>query len=143
MSSVSFGMGKKQENQSILSESKIKKKSYRKVFREIKKTLREELKECTINVIKIKILKHKNEFSAEEWSVDICTERKDYVIDTFHPKGYFLAVFEKLKIFEKEKKMWKTIKKLGSQEKWRDGLLYFDELEAMEGKKSKGAREQN
>lgn len=118
-------------NQNILAESKIKKSSFKRAFKEIKKTLPQELKKCQIIVKNIKFL-NADKDSAEEWAVDVCEEKKVYFVYGYLLKGYSgLVVKLKEEQFAKEKEIWTGAKKFGDEETWRKTLFYFDEIEAM------------
>lgn len=119
-----------QENQNVLVNSKIKKSSFKKIFQDIKKTLPKELRQCPIVVTDVKLLKQKNGGVAEDWTVNICQETKDYFISTFHPKGYFCEVVLKEDQFAHEKKLWNAVKNDTDADEWRAALFYVDEIEA-------------
>ena len=55
---ISLGCCVNLKDQNVLANSKIKEKSFKKVFREIKKTLPRELRKCQIEVVDIKLLKN-------------------------------------------------------------------------------------
>lgn len=119
------------EDRSILNESKIKTKSFNKVFRDIKKTLSKESKKCPIEVTDVKLLKSKDGGVAEDWTVSICEETKVYLVTTFHPKGYYVSVIPKEEALAQDIKYWRAAKKFGTEETWRDTMIYIDEIEAM------------
>ncbi len=120
------------ENQGVLAESKIKKSSFKKVFRDIQKTLPKQLRKCPIVVTNIKLLKRENGGVAEDWTVDICQETKVYFISTFHPKGYFCTVVPKEEQFAHEKKLWNAVKDDDDAAEWRATLFHIDEIEAID-----------
>ena len=132
---ASLGVSKQYENQSILSESKIKKKSFKKgIVRRIKKTLSKELRKCPVVITNIKLFRAADEFNVdEEWTVDICQEIKVYFVSTSTwPKGYWIDSVElKKERIAREKKILNVAKKLGTEEAWRDDLFYIDEIEAI------------
>ena len=129
---ISLGWcGAKQENQGVLANSKIKKNIFPKVFRDIKKTLPNQLKKCPIIVTDIKFLKAGND-SAEDWTVNICQETKVYFVYTYLLKGFYGHIVKpKEEEFSEEKKFWDAAKKFGHEETWRKALFYVDEIEAM------------
>lgn len=132
MSTASLGISEQYENQSVLANSKIKEKSFKKVFRDIKKFLPSDLRKCQIEVIDIKLLKNEKSGVGENWTVKVCQDTKEYLVTTFYPKGYYCNVIPKEEALMKEKRLWD-----GDKETWRNALYYIDELEAMdqEGKK--------
>ncbi|MFA5060644.1 MAG: hypothetical protein WC676_08485 [Candidatus Omnitrophota bacterium] len=119
-------------NLDVLSQSKIKKSSFKQVFNDIKKTLPKELKKCPIAVTDIKLLKAGND-SAEDWTINICQETKVYFVYGYLLKGYYgYVVKPKEEQFAKEKKLWDATKKFKDEETWRKALFYVDEIDAME-----------
>ena len=127
MSTASLGISDQYENQDILANSKIKEKSFKKVFGDIKKTLPKELRKCQIEVIDIKLLKNEGSGVGENWTVKVCQDTKEYLVTTFHPKGYYCNVIPKEEALAKEKRLWE-----GDKETWRNALYYIDEIEAMD-----------
>jgi len=137
---TSFGWCSAQPlDQDILNESKIKKSSFKKVFQEIKKTLPKELNQCSIVVTDIRLLKSEKDSVAENWTVEVCQDKREYFVSTYNPKGYFCTVTPKEKVFSVEKAFWNAAKKDGTEEKERGKFFYIDELEAMgsDGKSDK------
>lgn len=126
----SFG-GTELMNQDILTQSKIKKSSIKKVLDDIKKTLPKELKKCQIVVTDIKLLKREKESVAENWIIEVCQDTKEYFVSTYHPKGYFCTVTPKEKVISFEKAFWNAAKKDGTEEQDRGKFFYIDEIEAM------------
>lgn len=123
-----------QENQRVLTESKIKKSSIKKALQDIKKTLSGELRNCPIEVIDVKLLKYDESDGdvGENWTVKVCQDEKEYLITTFHPKGYYCTVVPKQEQLAKEIKTWNAAKKHNDEDYWRDVLFYIDEIEAMD-----------
>ena len=121
-------------NPDILSQSKVKKSSFKQILNDIKKTLPKELRKCSIVVTDIKLLKHENERVWEDWTIDICQETRVYYIDTFTPKGYYCTVMLKEEAFAKEKKNWDVVKKSGSLDLWINGNAFphIDELKVLD-----------
>lgn len=128
---TSFGWcNAKLDNQNVLTESKIKKSSFKKIVREIKNTLPKELRKCPVVVTKIKLLREKDEFNVdEEWMVDVCQTKKFYFVSTSDwPKGYWVDSVElKEERVSREKRMLSIAKKLGTTEEWRDDFFYIDD----------------
>ena len=124
--------GAQQENQGVLANSKIKKNIFPKVFRDIKRTLPKELRQCPIVVTDIKLLKTESDAATEDWTVNICQETKVYCVQAYWLKGSYLeSVKSKEEVLARQKAIWETAKKIGNEEEWRDTLFYIDEIEAM------------
>src|SRR3989338_665895 len=123
-----------QENQDVLANSKIKKNVFEKVFRDIKKTLPEHLKKCPIIVTDITFRQRKYKYNniAEEWTVDVCQERKVYFIVDESPYGGHYTVEPKEERMAREKKIWDAVKNDDKDGEWRSTLFYVDQLEAMD-----------
>lgn len=134
--SVSSGMSQKYENQSILSESSIKKKSFKgEILQRIRRTLSKDLRKCPVVVAKIKLFRKDDEFNVdEEWTVYVCQETKKYFVSTSDwPKGYWIDSVElKKERIARERKLLKISEKLGTKEGWKDDFFYIDEIEAMD-----------
>jgi len=132
----SLAMSNQYQNQTVLSESKIKKKGFQKeIIQRIKKALPKELRKCSVVVTSIKLFKADDEFNVdEEWTVDICQQRRIYFVSTSTwPKGYWIdSVESKEERITREKKLLDVAKKLGTEETWREDLFYIDEIKAME-----------
>ena len=120
------------ENQEVLAFSKIRKKNIKQVLNDIKRTLPKQLKECPIIVTDIKLLKQEDERVWEDWTVDVCQEKKIYFIDTYAPKRYCCTVMTKEEALIKEKPIWKAAKKHADEEYWRNKLPHIADLEAMD-----------
>ena len=119
------------ENQDVLANSKIKKNIFPKIFRDIKKTLPNQLKKCPIIVSDIKLLKAGND-SAEDWTVNLCQETRVFFVYDYSLKGFYLYIVKpKEEQFAKEKEIWNAAKKFGDEEIWQKTLFYVDEIEAM------------
>ena len=121
-------------NLNILSRSKVKESSFKQILNDIKKTLPKELRQCAILVTDIRLLKRENNNVAENWTVEVCQDKREYFVSTYHPKGYFCTVTPKEKVFAFEKVFWNTAKKDGTEEKNKMQFFYIDELEGMEQK---------
>ena len=127
---TSLGYCAKLVDQSVLIGSKIKEKSFKKVFRDIKKTLPKELRKCQIEVIDIKLLKDEDRGVGENWTVEVCQYiKKEYLVTTIHPKGYYCTVISKEEALSQDKRYWEAAKKFGTEEVWRDTIMYIDEIE--------------
>ncbi len=120
-----------QENQEVLSKSKIKKNEFSRIFRNIRKTLPDQSKKCPIIVSGINFLQAGND-NAEDWTVNVCEETKSFFVYAYLLKGAYLCIVKpKGEQFEKEKKIWDAAKKSGDEATWRKALFYIDEIERL------------
>jgi len=131
LSTPTLGASNQFENQDVLTESKVKKKSFKKIFKYIKKTLPKESRKCQIEIVDIKLLKDDKSGIGENWTVKICEDVREYLVTTFYPKGYYCNVMTKEDALAKEKRLWDSDKKFGGNV-WTNSLYYIDELEAMD-----------
>ncbi len=117
--------------QDVLAQSKIKKSSFKKVFNEIKKILSKEFKKCSIIVTDIKLIRADDELNvAEEWTVDICREKKVYFVSSSTwPEGYWINnVITREERFAWEKQLLKkTIFWIDDKDYTKD-FYYFNEI---------------
>ena len=124
--------GMQQENQDVLSKSKIKKNSFKKgILRDIKKTLPKELRKCPILVTTVKLLRVNDELNlAEEWTVDVCQKETIYYVRTYDwPKGYNYIVRPRDERIAKEKELLKSTKDwLYDDENYRKEFFYLEEI---------------
>ncbi len=121
-----------QENQGVLSDSKIKKNSFKKeIIKRIKKSLPKDLRQCSIVVTDIKLLRADDEFNlAEEWTVNVCQEKIIYYVRMYDwPKGYDYSVKPREERIIQEKQALKSTKDwLYDDENYRKQFFYLEEI---------------
>jgi len=132
LTTSSFG-GAELMNPDVLSQSRIKKISFKQILNDIKKTLPKELRKCSIVVTDIAFLQREYKYPniAEEWTIDVCQEKKVYFIADESPKGKYYTVTPGGKRLNKEKEIWNAVKNDDDDGEWRATLFYINKIEAM------------
>lgn len=129
LGAVSFVRSSEMANQDVFASSQIKKKYRNDILRQIRKQLPSEFKGCPVVVENITLLRrdYKDSGVAEEWTVNVCREKRAYFVEEDSLKGLHYIAIPKEKRLSKEKELWDADKKT-----WREILFYVDEIDAME-----------
>lgn len=136
---ASFG-GAELINSDVLAQSKIKKSSFKQIFRDINKMLPSKLRKCSIIVTNINLLKSENGRVWEDWTVKVCEEQRIYYIDTFTPKGE-CSVMPKDEAMAKERNIWDAAKKHRDESFWINKLPHIGEIMNEKGRREDGGLE--
>ena len=121
------------ENQSVLMKSKISSRYQKGILQRIKQALPRNLKSCSIAVVDIIFLQREYKYpsAAEEWTVNVCQEKRVYFVADESPKGKYYTITPKEERLAKEKKIWDTVRNDDKDGEWRATLFYIDEIESI------------